>query len=622
MKVGQLCIFSIAVRNVAAATLRRDSERDLAVLYYPKYSGDFNTGYCTSQNTGAGQGYSTELACCKAYFGGQTSGFCYSKLPNPPTASPTTADGGLDVWYPDYKTPFETATCINDGPLPNGVPTYDSQLACCKAAYLGQTSGACLSKLPFPPTASPTGTGGLDIWYADYDLDWTAGKCINTAPIPNGRQTYDSQLACCKAAYNGQASGACLSDLPSPPTVSPTGTGGLDIWYADYDLDWTAGKCINTAPIPNGRQTYDSQLACCKAAYNGQASGACLSDLPSPPTVSPTGTGGLDIWYADYDLDWTAGKCINTAPIPNGRQTYDSQLACCKAAYNGQASGACLSDLPSPPTVSPTGTGGLDIWYADYDLDWTAGKCINTAPIPNGRQTYDSQLACCKAAYNGQASGACLSDLPSPPTVSPTGTGGLDIWYADYDLDWTAGKCINTAPIPNGRQTYDSQLACCKAAYNGQASGACLSDLPSPPTVSPTGTGGLDIWYADYDLDWTAGKCINTAPIPNGRQTYDSQLACCKGAYSGQASGACLGDLPSAPTAAPIGASSKFFPIWSGWETGHCDNDPTKITSGNTYFYDTQAECCDAWFKDQTSNACLRFDPTYGSRSPTQAPVL
>ena len=358
MKVGQLCVISLAVRDVVAATLRGDSERDLAVLYYPKYTSDFNTGYCTSQNTGSGQGYSTELACCKAYFGGQTSGFCYSKLPNPPTVSPTANGGGLNVWYPDYKSPFETATCIDDGPLPNGVPTYDSMLACCKAAYLGQTSGACLAA------------------------------------------------------------------------------------------------------------------------------------------------------------------------------------------------------LPSPPTVSPTGVDGLDIWYADYNLDWTKGTCINKPPIPNGRQTYDSQLACCKAAYNGQASGACLSDLPHPPTVSPTGAGGLNVWYADYDLDWTKGTCINTAPIPNGRQTYDSQLACCKAAYNGQASGACLSDLPK------------------------------------------------------------------APTASPVGTSSKFFPIWSGWETGHCDNDPTKITSGNTYFYETQAECCDAWFKDQASNACLRFDPTYGSRSPTQAPVL
>jgi hypothetical protein len=81
--------------------------------------------------------------------------------------------------------------------------------------------------------------------------------------------------------------------------------------------------------------------------------------------------------------------------------------------------------------------------------------------------------------------------------------------------------------------------------------------------------------------------------------------------------------LPAPPTSSPIGASTaKFFPIWDGWTNGHCDNDPTLATSGNSYQYDTQEECCDAWFKNQESNACMTFDPTYGSRSPTQAPVL
>ncbi|KAL3788300.1 hypothetical protein HJC23_002874 [Cyclotella cryptica] len=569
MKVTQLGHVVISLHGVAASLLHGDSERSLAVLYYPKYDPtDFNKGYCTSNPAyqTAGQGYSTELACCKAYFNGQKSGLCYSKLPNPPTVSPTAKGGGV-----------------------------------------------------------------VNVWYADYSLDWTKGKCINKAPIPNGRQTYDTQLACCKGSYAGQASGACLATLPNPPTVSPTAKGGgvVNVWYADYSLDWTKGKCINKAPIPNGRQTYDTQLACCKGSYAGQASGACLATLPNPPTVSPTAKGGgvVNLWYADYSLDWTKGKCINKAPIPNGRQTYDTQLACCKGSYAGQASGVCLATLPNPPTVSPTAKGGgvVNVWYADYSLDWTKGKCINKAPIPNGRQTYDTQLACCKGSYAGQASGTCLATLPNPPTVSPTAKGGgvVNVWYADYSLDWTKGKCINKAPIPNGRQTYDTQLACCKGSYAGQASGTCLATLPNPPTVSPTAKGGgvVNIWYADYSLDWTKGKCINKAPIPNGRQTYDTQLACCKGSYAGQASGACLGNLPKAPTASPIGTKSKFFPIWSGWETGYCDNDPTKLTGGNSYLYDTQAECCDAWFSGQASNACLRYDPTYGSRSPTQAPI-
>jgi hypothetical protein len=182
--------------------------------------------------------------------------------------------------------------------------------------------------------------------------------------------------------------------------------------------------------------------------------------------------------------------------------------------------------------------------------------------------------------------------------------------------------CINTLPAPSGRKIYDSQLECCKSAYPGQSTGACIASLPAPPTVSPTPDGGPNAWYADRDLDWTLGECINVAPVPNGARTYDSELECCKGEYAGQSSGACLASLPAAPTASPVGSDAEFFPIWSGWESGHCDNDPAKVTSGNNYRYATQAECCEAWFTNQQSGACLAFDPTYGSRSPTQSPVL
>ena len=339
-------------------------------------------------------------------------------------------------------------------------------------------------------------------------------------------------------------------------------------------------------------------------------------------TASPTRVGGLDVWYPDWNTDWTTAACINTPPLPNGRPTYTSQLACCKAHYGGQSSGACLQSLPSPPTASPTGTGGLDVWYADWDSDWTTASCINTAPLPNGRPTYTSQLACCQANYAGQSSGACLQSLPSPPTSSPTGIGGLNVWYADWDSDWTTAACINTAPLPNGRPTYTSQLACCQANYAGQSSGACLQSLPSPPTSSPTGIGGLNVWYADWDNDWTTAACINTAPIPNGRPTFTSQLACCQANYAGQSSGACLQSLPSPPTSSPTGANSPFYPVWAsgGFSVSYCDNSPSGLKSWMKT-YDTQAECCNEWFPNQQGNFCLRRAPAFGSLAPTVTPV-
>ena len=137
--------------------------------------------------------------------------------------------------------------------------------------------------------------------------------------------------------------------------------------------------------------------------------------------------------------------------------------------------------LPSPPTTSPTDVGELDVYYPDYGQpSWPEGFCINTRPLPSGRSTYLTMLDCCKGAYGGQQSGVCLSQLPSPPTVSPTDaaeTGVLDVYYANYDqAPWPEGLCINTRPLPSGRPSHSTKQACCQAHYGGQMSETCMCD--------------------------------------------------------------------------------------------------------------------------------------------------
>ena len=213
-----------------------------------------------------------------------------------------------------------------------------------------------------------------------------------------------------------------------------------------------------------------------------------------------------------------------------------------------------------------------------------------------------------------------------PPTASPTTSGGLNVWYADYDSDFAVATCINAAPLPNGRPTYTSQLACCQAEYKSQLSGACLTKLPSRPTSSPTKLTGLDVWYPKYDEEWLNGYCTNAAPIPNGRPTYKSELACCQGAYAGQASGACLRELPSPPTSSPTGEGGFFYPVYgtSGYEKSYCDNAPAGVKPwfqvGSTLFV-TQVQCCKKWFPNQPGDFCLRREPTFGTISPTVTPV-
>ena len=137
--------------------------------WYPSgNAGNWGNGFCKFERQCGGNfggGYSDNLTCCKGAFGGQTSGECLSRLAAPPTTSPTLSGGLAGFWYPDYDTAWPEAGCKNELPLPyanaNDRPQYDTQLACCKAAYGGQTSGKCLSQLASPPTTSPTMAGGM-----------------------------------------------------------------------------------------------------------------------------------------------------------------------------------------------------------------------------------------------------------------------------------------------------------------------------------------------------------------------------------------------------------------------------------------------------------------------------
>ena len=69
----------------------------------------------------------------------------------------------------------------------------------------------------------------------------------------------------------------------------------------------------------------------------------------------------------------------------------------------------------------------------------------------------------------------------SPPTAE---------WYPVYSQGWPGGSCKYHIDCNSG-PGYDTELDCCKGAYPDQSSGYCLSQLPNPPTLSPTGTGTL-----------------------------------------------------------------------------------------------------------------------------------
>jgi len=185
-------------------------------------------------------------------------------------------------------------------------------------------------------------------------------------------------------------------------------------------------------------------------------------------------------WHPNYAVAWSTAGCTYRADCDS--PGFESELACCDGAYGGQVSGACKAGFANPSTTTTK-------WYADYGTSWAIAGCKSTFPYPNYATTFfDKQLDCCKGAYGGQTSGACLAGLPNSPTMAPVtaaGVGGK--WYANYGVAWSIAGCKNTFPYPNYAAIfYSSQLECCKGAFGGQTSNACLMGLPMAPTLLPT----------------------------------------------------------------------------------------------------------------------------------------
>ena len=186
------------------------------------------------------------------------------------------------------------------------------------------------------------------------------------------------------------------------------------------------------------------------------------------------------LWHPNHAAAWSAARCIYKADCDS--PGYDTELACCDGAYGGQVSGACKAGFANPSTTTTK-------WYADYGSSWAVAGCKSAFPYPSYATTFfDNQLDCCKGAYGGQSSGACLAGLPNSPTMAPVTAGGVGgKWYANYGVAWSIAGCKNTFPYPNYAAIfYSSPLECCKGAFGGQTSKACLMGLPMAPTLLPT----------------------------------------------------------------------------------------------------------------------------------------
>ena len=233
------------------------------------------------------------------------------------------------------------------------------------------------------------------------------------------------------------------------------------------------GDKSSSSSYNNGEEGSDPPVAIIGDKERDQGERDLLSPWCKPDT--PT------LWHPDYTKGWSVSGCVYKADCNQvGSAT---QAECCSQYYGGQTGGDCTSI-----NAAATGSGGTK-WYADYGTPWPTAGCKSDTPYPIYATTfYETELDCCKGAYAGQPSGACITGLANPPTSKPTVAGdpGTD-WYADYATSWSVAGCRNTLPRPNyAIQLYATELECCKAAYGGQMSEACVQGLPSPPTKSPS----------------------------------------------------------------------------------------------------------------------------------------
>jgi hypothetical protein len=223
------------------------------------------------------------------------------------------------------------------------------QLFKCKFTAAMPTLDKLCNQVGFEPLSTAWGGGWQHAWES-------LGNCCGSEPTPEPTTSYSL---------------ATNAPVTKNPTLSPTVAATSPfIWYADFNSEYSVGKCIKTLPQPNhgSRTYYASQLECCAANYGAQTSGACIQVIATPsnePTALTVTTGApvqsamtcTPQWYVKSD-----GSCVMSCEVDIGGSCgglasssdllFSRKLECPTTSLS-------LSPTASPtasPTQSPTNT--------------------------------------------------------------------------------------------------------------------------------------------------------------------------------------------------------------------------------------------------------------------------
>ncbi|KAL3788581.1 hypothetical protein HJC23_005240 [Cyclotella cryptica] len=366
---------------------------------------------------------------------------------------------------------------------------------------------------------SVTTTGGA----CDFDTAWHPSldftRCTNSNEYPESwslpsmqeKYLFDSRERCCELFFFAQDKNCLVEDiclgtfssthpLTKTPTSRPTddatksgssttdplstidGACDSNTWHPSSDFT----GCTNSKEYPDSwnlpgmREVYlyDSKQHCCEVYFLLQdkscpVEDSCLGTFSSidpetkTPTKRPTG--------------------YPTAQSPTGNPTAPTQLP-----TNTPVSAAPATSKPSylmpsnSPSHSPSSRPTEIKWYPDRNPDYSKGRCINSVPIPQFRETYATLRECCDSSYAGQESGACLSSEatttlstslsetePNQPRTSSTNLSRIVQYYSDP----SSGMCaVVDGNTPSWITTFFIDWTeCCKI---GWVLDACLAAAP------------------------------------------------------------------------------------------------------------------------------------------------
>jgi hypothetical protein len=429
------------------------------------------------------------------------TGACYDGLPpgERPTQSPTTLLGltQIDVHYPMYETEWSKAGCTNAKPKEkNGHimkpchdrPCYESAIECCKGAYAGQTSGACIEQLPVGerPTGAPTGIGGPEGWYGGthqcYGQDWGVATCDNKklnygdcgyhqrVPSVRSGDSYDTKLECCDAAYGGQYSNTCYAwatkcasgtdvcrdSLASPPTIFDASVG-CDSCDGDYACLGATGSIGKTGPSCRNSGSCVGTNACSDFGWN------------------TTGTTAVKIAGSSVGAKSCLGE--KSCAVASGKIADESCTG--KDACLGQTGTiGAKSCIAIKACMGNTGTIGTKSCLGDTSCSGASGKiadesCTGEDACPSQTGTIGTKSCLgdtsCSGASGKIADESCTGE---DACLSQTGTIGAKSCIGITACKYSTGtigtrSCIGEASCTGSIGTI-GELSCTKGNINGE----------------------------------------------------------------------------------------------------------------------------------------------------------